>query len=136
MLDIDHFKRFNDTYGHNGGDTLLHSLGRFLQQHIRGEDIACRYGGEEFTLILPEASLQETFRRAEQIRRGIQQLSVEHYEHLLPSITVSLGVAAFPVHGTTSTALLKMADRALYLAKAAGRNRVVTADALDSSSAD
>ena len=125
MLDFDHFKRFNDTFGHEAGDTLLHELGKFLQTHIRGEDIACRYGGEEFTLILPEASLDVTRQRAEQLREAIKHLDVKHRGRPLETITLSLGVAIFPDQASTGEAVLQAADAALYRAKAEGRDRVV-----------
>ncbi len=127
MLDLDHFKQFNDSFGHAAGDTLLRELGAFLQAHVRREDIACRYGGEEFALILPEASLANTQRRAEQLRNDIKHLSVEHRRQPLGAVTLSLGVAAFPEHGSTAESLLNAADSALYRAKAAGRDQVVIA---------
>ncbi|MHB9072297.1 MAG: diguanylate cyclase [Desulfobaccales bacterium] len=128
MLDLDHFKRFNDTYGHEAGDNLLRALGQFLQVHIRQEDVACRYGGEEFVLILPEAPREVVLNRAEEIRRSIPQLQIFQRGQVLESTTVSLGVAIFPEHGTNGEDLLRAADAALYRAKAAGRNRVVVAD--------
>ncbi len=128
MIDLDHFKRFNDTFGHDAGDTLLRELGHFLQMHIRGDDIACRYGGEEFTLILPEASLDATAQRAEELRAGIKGLSVSHRSQPLGALTLSSGVAAFPEHGSTTEAIMKDADAALYRAKAEGRDRVVLAE--------
>jgi diguanylate cyclase (GGDEF)-like protein len=127
MLDLDYFKQFNDTYGHDGGDTLLRAVGTFLQQHIRGEDIVCRYGGEEFTLILPEATLESTTRRAHEICTGIRRLSIHHNGRALRSITASLGVAAFPEHGPDADSLMKAADNALYQAKAGGRNQIIIA---------
>jgi diguanylate cyclase (GGDEF)-like protein/PAS domain S-box-containing protein len=129
MLDVDHFKQINDTYGHAAGDMMLAAIGSFLQRHTRGEDIACRYGGEEFTLILPEASLEDTYARAEEIRAGAQHLSVRYKEHSLDQITVSLGVASFPANGTTTSTLLRAADAALYRAKTQGRNRTIVLDA-------
>lgn len=127
MLDLDHFKRFNDTFGHAAGDIILREIGTFLQAHIRVEDIACRYGGEEFLIIFPEASLDDTLKRAEQLREGIKQLQVHYRDQMLGVVTVSLGVAAFPTHGSTSEAIMKAADAALYRAKAEGRDRVVVA---------
>jgi diguanylate cyclase (GGDEF)-like protein/PAS domain S-box-containing protein len=127
MLDIDHFKRFNDNFGHDGGDALLRKLGKFLQNHVRASDVACRYGGEEFTLILPEASLEITRQRAEQILVGVRDLRVRQGQKILDSITLSLGVAVFPKHGTTHRALLQAADVALYCAKETGRDRVCLA---------
>jgi diguanylate cyclase (GGDEF)-like protein len=127
MMDLDHFKRFNDTYGHEAGDDLLQALGKFLEPQLRKEDIACRYGGEEFVLILPEAPLDVTQKRAEEIRQGVSQLQVSHRGKVLEMITISLGVASFPEHGANEDDLLRAADNAMYQAKAAGRNRVVVA---------
>jgi diguanylate cyclase (GGDEF)-like protein/PAS domain S-box-containing protein len=127
MLDIDHFKHFNDTFGHEAGDTLLGALGNFLRAHIRGGDIACRYGGEEFTLILPDASFDATRDRAEQLREAVTKLNVLHRGETLGPITLSLGVATFPEHGSIGQAVLLAADGALYRAKHEGRNRVVVA---------
>lgn len=127
MLDIDHFKQFNDIYGHTAGDILLQALGRVLQSSVRAEDIACRYGGEEFVLILPDATLQDTFRRAEQVRLRIRELTIQHRGQRVPPITVSAGVAAAPDHGETVDALISAADFALYRAKAEGRDCVAMA---------
>jgi diguanylate cyclase (GGDEF)-like protein len=127
MLDIDHFKRFNDIYGHHAGDLLLQAVGRFLRTHTRGEDIACRYGGEEFILVLPEASLEETRRRAEHIRTAMKHIFVEYSGQMLGGNTISLGAAIFPDHGTTADNLIDEADRALYRAKDAGRDCVMLA---------
>jgi diguanylate cyclase (GGDEF)-like protein len=128
MLDVDHFKKFNDMFGHDAGDTVLKELGDHLAKCIRREDLACRYGGEEFTLILPESSLEDTRRRAEELRKTFQQLSVKHRSIVLGKVTLSLGVAAFPEHGTTSVDLLAAADAALLRAKREGRNRVLVAE--------
>ncbi len=127
MLDVDHFKRFNDTYGHEAGDRLLAVLGRYLQGAARAEDIACRYGGEEFTLILPEITMATLLERAEQIRAGARELEVLHQGKLLGEVTISLGVSYFPQHGKDGETLLQAADAALYQAKRTGRNRVVMA---------
>jgi diguanylate cyclase (GGDEF)-like protein/PAS domain S-box-containing protein len=125
MLDLDHFKRFNDTFGHDLGDTILSAFGDFLQRHIRSEDLACRYGGEEFTLILPEATLQETYERAEQVRRQIKFVDVQHNGRSFGNLSISCGVAVFPEHGSSAETILRAADAALYRAKAEGRDRVV-----------
>ena len=127
MLDIDYFKRFNDTFGHEAGDTLLRELGSFLKNQIRGGDVACRYGGEEFTLIFPEISLENVLQRAERLREDVKNLHVQHHGVGLGTITLSLGVALFPEHGTTGKELLQAADAALYKAKHKGRDCVVVA---------
>ena len=127
MLDLDHFKRFNDSFGHDGGDALLRELGTFLWTHVRQEDIACRYGGEEFTLVLPDSSLEIARQRAEYLREEIKHLNVRHNGQPLGAISLSLGVAVFPDHGLTGDVVLKAADVALYLAKREGRDRVVVA---------
>ncbi len=127
MLDLDHFKRFNDLHGHAGGDALLSEFGRLLQALSRDEDIACRYGGEEFTLILPEADAVTVLARAEAIRTGVEGLRVTHLGQELPPVTVSIGVAMFPQHGGLGESLMRHADAALYRAKHAGRNRIETA---------
>jgi len=127
MLDVDHFKRFNDTYGHEVGDYVLQSLSKFLKASIRASDIACRYGGEELTLVLPESSLEQTCAKAEEIRAAIANLAIAYNGQPLGTLTISLGVSAFPQHGATGATLLQAADAALYRAKAAGRNQVFVA---------
>jgi diguanylate cyclase (GGDEF)-like protein len=128
MIDIDHFKDFNDTYGHAAGDALLRELGQFLQRHIRGEDIACRYGGEEFTLIMPDALLEVAQQRAEQLRQKASQLRVQDAGQSHATITLSVGVAIYPQHGRTIETVLRAADDALYRAKQEGRDRVIVAE--------
>jgi diguanylate cyclase (GGDEF)-like protein len=127
MLDVDHFKQFNDKFGHDAGDTVLQEVGKFLQKYTRQSDIACRYGGEEFILILPEASIDVLKERAEQLRTGIKALNVCHGDQVLGRVTISLGIASFPEQGLTGEAVIKAADTALYRAKAQGRDRVVSA---------
>ncbi len=123
MLDVDHFKSFNDIYGHATGDAVLTALGSYLQNSIREEDIACRYGGEEFVLIMPEASLEVAYERAERIREGIKkEVTVTGRSEML-NISVSLGVSVYPKHGKNSSELIGKADSALYKAKAGGRDR-------------
>lgn len=124
MLDVDHFKRFNDTFGHDAGDALLRGMGGILRRTVREGDMPCRYGGEEFVVILPGADLNGTQQRAEVLRTAIEQWNPQHNGRALGAVTVSIGVAAFPLHGDTGQAVLKMADQALYAAKHAGRNRV------------
>ena len=125
MMDLDLFKQFNDTFGHDIGDTLLRDFGRLLQSTVRGGDVACRFGGEEFMLILPEADTEITRQRADRIREAVKHLFVAHRGHSVGSVTLSAGVAAYPEHGTTGEALVSAADAALYRAKNAGRDRVV-----------
>ena len=125
MLDLDHFKRFNDTFGHDVGDLLLRELTGCLQAAVRGGDVVCRYGGEEFVLVLPDASLETTQARAEHLRAAVKQLVVSHRGQLVGAVTVSGGVAVFPAHGTTAEALIHTADAALYRAKSDGRDRIV-----------
>lgn len=125
MIDIDHFKKFNDNFGHDGGDAILRALGPFLTKHTRGSDIACRYGGEEFMLILSSSTAEGARRRAEKIREAARLLSVNHANQDLGAITLSLGVAMFPDHASDAAAIVKAADVALYQAKCAGRDRVV-----------
>jgi diguanylate cyclase (GGDEF)-like protein len=130
MFDIDHFKDFNDLFGHAGGDALLRELGAFLNTHTRGGDIVSRYGGEEFVLVLPGAALEDAKLRAEELRRGVAELRVFHLGEPLGKITISVGVATYPEHGLTSEAILKSADTALYRAKNEGRDRVVVASTI------
>lgn len=127
MIDLDHFKRFNDTHGHEAGDIVLQALGRFLQRHIRGGDIACRYGGEEFTLVLPGTSLELAQQRAEELSAGVRTLHVDFSGSSLGPLSISAGVATFPTHGDGAETVLQAADRALYQAKSEGRDRVVVA---------
>lgn len=124
MLDIDHFKRFNDQYGHNMGDIVLRQIGLFLQDHVRGGDIACRYGGEEFLVILPEIGLEAALGRAEALRAGVEKLNDKEFLVYPGKLTISLGVAMFPQHGESGQAVMEAADQAMYQAKHAGRNRV------------
>jgi diguanylate cyclase (GGDEF)-like protein len=128
MLDLDKFKEFNDTFGHDVGDMLLRELGRLLQGFVRGGDVACRYGGEEFVLVLPGADLEITRQRADRLRDAAKHLFVSHRGQSVGSVTLSAGIAAFPDHGITGEALVQAADAALYRAKAAGRDQVVISD--------
>ena len=127
MLDVDHFKRYNDSYGHAAGDTVLRGIGQLIQQSVREGDMPCRYGGEEFVVILPGADLAITRQRAEDLRLAIARWHPESGNKALAEVTVSIGVAAFPDHGLTWQAVVQQADKALYAAKHAGRNRVVAA---------
>ncbi len=127
MLDIDHFKRINDAAGHDAGDAVLRRVGDFLHEQVREGDIPCRYGGEEFTVILPGATPETTRQRAEAMRRCLAETPMEHQGKSLAPITASFGVACLPLHGSSWQAVLKAADAALYRAKHAGRNRVAVA---------
>ncbi len=128
LADLDNFKQLNDAFGHAAGDAVLRRIGRFLGGAVRGEDIACRYGGEEFVVILPKASLDDTYRRAEGLREGIKARSPDEPADHYPTPSMSVGVAAFPEHGTSAAQLILAADSAMYLAKAQGRDRVVVAE--------
>jgi diguanylate cyclase (GGDEF)-like protein/PAS domain S-box-containing protein len=127
MIDIDYFKRVNDTHGHEAGDRVLAAVGQLLRNSVRGSDIACRYGGEEMTLVLPESSLGVTLARAEEIRRAMGKIQISYGGLTLDRLSVSLGVAGFPTHGDIGSDVVKAADAALYQAKASGRNQVVVA---------
>jgi diguanylate cyclase (GGDEF)-like protein/PAS domain S-box-containing protein len=127
MLDIDHFKHFNDTFGHQAGDALLRALGSLLKESTRGQDVACRYGGEEFAFVLAGASLDAARKLAERLREQIKKLNVRHGGQLLGAVTLSVGIAVFPDNGDSAAQLLKAADDALYRAKAEGRDRIISA---------
>jgi diguanylate cyclase (GGDEF)-like protein/PAS domain S-box-containing protein len=128
MADIDNFKQLNDSFGHAAGDVYLRGIGALLRSSVRGADVACRYGGEELVIILPEASLGVTRRRAEQLREAVGRLRAIGRGGTVLAATISLGVAAYPDHGTSPEMLLNAADEALYRAKNAGRDRVEVAD--------
>jgi diguanylate cyclase (GGDEF)-like protein len=125
MLDLDNFKPFNDTFGHDAGDALLRQLGQMLREKLRKSDISCRYGGDEFVLVLPDSSLVDALRRVEQIRVLVKELQIRHDNPLLDTIKVSAGVAGVPEHNSTAPELIHAADNAMYAAKQAGGDRVV-----------
>jgi diguanylate cyclase (GGDEF)-like protein/PAS domain S-box-containing protein len=125
MVDIDHFKQINDTYGHEAGDEYLIKLAGFFKLKARGSDFVFRYGGEEFMLILPESSIEDTYKYAESLRNEIKNMKVQFRGQALPSITLSFGIAAYPDHGLETIELLRVADKALYRAKEEGRDRVI-----------
>lgn len=127
MLDIDHFKRFNDTFGHDAGDFVLRSVADLLRKSFRGDDVACRCGGEEFAVILPESSAHNAALRAEGLRKALRGFNLQHGKTRLGPISVSIGVAAFPEHSATTEQLLKVADQCLYHSKTQGRDRVTLA---------
>ena len=123
VIDIDHFKQFNDTYGHQRGDSVLIELARRVKDQIRDIDALARYGGEEFVLILPETDEEGALKTAEKIRAAVGEIPFEGEPPL--TVTVSIGVATYPIHGSDQDALLNHADQAMYAAKASGRNQVV-----------
>jgi diguanylate cyclase (GGDEF)-like protein len=125
MTDIDFFKRFNDRYGHGAGDELLARIGQYLRSSVRGSDVVCRYGGEEFILFLPECSRESAYNHIEQIREGVQRLDVQYQGKRLEGVTLSFGIAVYPEQGTNAETLINAADKALYRAKEEGRNRTV-----------
>lgn len=124
MLDLDYFKRFNDTYGHGAGDAVLRHAASFLLKNVRAEDFVFRFGGEEFVVILPTAELKGSQTRAECLREKIKELTVLYQERSLGMVTISVGVAVFPKNGTSPQELIAAADAALYEAKRGGRDRV------------
>ena len=130
MVDVDHFKRLNDTYGHPAGDEVLRTLGRLLQHHARSSDIPCRYGGEEFLVVLPDMPLEAARKRAELVRQDFADLRIA-FGGTEIAATLSIGVSSYPGHGTTADELIRAADLALYDAKQSGRNRVCYARSSD-----
>jgi diguanylate cyclase (GGDEF)-like protein len=124
MIDLDFFKKINDTFGHKAGDLVLSEIGELLRSGIRGSDIACRYGGEEILLVLPDTALKVATERAEVIRTKIKELRITHEGREIGPVTASIGVAIFPDHAETAEALLRAADEALYQAKRDGRDRI------------
>lgn len=127
MLDLDHFKTVNDEYGHDAGDAVLRAVSVQLQRELRLEDFVCRLGGEEFVIILPGISLDKLQVRADIMLRGLRNLPVAHSGRLLKPITVSMGLACFPQHGSNPESLLRAADATLYVSKNSGRNRATAA---------
>lgn len=125
VLDIDGFKQFNDAFGHAPGDSLLREFGRVLLERLRKSDISCRFGGDEFVLVLPDSSIADTQERVEQIRKILKELQLAHVDgRSLGAITLSVGIAFMPEHGTTESELLRAADEAMYSAKQAGGDRI------------
>jgi diguanylate cyclase (GGDEF)-like protein len=129
MIDLDYFKRVNDTYGHSAGDRVLMEVADLLKTQIRASDIACRFGGEEFALVLSDASLAAVERRVDGLRDAIRRLAPRHRGVALGGITASFGVALFPDHASDPESLLRAADEALYRAKNSGRDRYVISSA-------
>jgi diguanylate cyclase (GGDEF)-like protein len=129
MLDVDHFKQVNDSFGHEAGDMVLKELGALLKDNSRGGDTACRYGGEEFLIILPETSLEGAMQKAEAIRAAMKNLQLRYRKAPLGSVRASFGIALFPGHAANTDSLLRAADEALYEAKGRGRDRIVVSTA-------
>jgi diguanylate cyclase (GGDEF)-like protein/PAS domain S-box-containing protein len=127
MVDIDHFKILNDTYGHTAADAVLREWSEILKAKFRGSDIVCRYGGEEFVIILPDISAEDARQRLEQLRSDLARMVVREDGHLIQGVTVSIGVAYYAVHGRNSQSLLQAADHAMYRAKEMGRDRIEVA---------
>jgi diguanylate cyclase (GGDEF)-like protein/PAS domain S-box-containing protein len=125
MIDIDHFKQLNDNYGHEAGDCVLRELGELMRSDMRSSDIACRYGGEEFVLVMLDADLSATISRLQQMCLDIKRRQYMYQDRTLPTISVSVGVSQFPLHGRSPGEILRAADQALYAAKNAGRDRIV-----------
>jgi diguanylate cyclase (GGDEF)-like protein len=128
LVDVDHFKRFNDTYGHQAGDEALRKVAGALQSAVRASDVVCRYGGEEFLVFLPECDSQEAMAKAEALRAAVSAITMRIGSEGIAPISASFGVAIFPDVADNRTDLIQVADRALYAAKHAGRNRVMMAD--------
>jgi len=125
MIDIDHFKRVNDTFGHAAGDAVLSAVAKYMLSLVRGEDMLCRYGGEEFVLVQAKASAEAVMQRAETFREGTRSLDIVHDGQRIGPVTLSIGISMFPDHAASSEALLQVADVALYRAKRSGRDQVV-----------
>jgi diguanylate cyclase (GGDEF)-like protein/PAS domain S-box-containing protein len=133
MMDIDHFKLMNDTHGHEAGDLVLKALAKTLTSRNRRGDFACRFGGEEFVVVMPNITIDTAFRRAEELRKALNSLSVP-FENYRLTITISMGIACYPANGEDRDSLLRAADRAMYAAKKAGRDHILTYDRLEASS--
>ena len=131
MCDVDGFKELNDTYGHPAGDEVLRELGRFLQTNVRDEDLACRYGGDEFALILPDASFAITLERSQSLRDAVKKMDLSGHGREIQPLSLSFGTAAFPRDGLAPSKLIGAADSALYRAKTLGKDQVVGSKALN-----
>jgi diguanylate cyclase (GGDEF)-like protein len=133
MLDLDHFKHFNDTFGHQVGDILLKEVAGAIKSRVRAGDLACRFGGEEFSLIISEVDTQGTYRCVDNIREAIKHLALHHRGQTLGTITISAGIATFPAHGSNAEDLMRAADDALYRAKKGGRDRIMIHELVETS---
>ncbi len=128
MVDIDHFKKFNDIHGHEAGDRVLTEVSNCIRTSLRQSDIAYRYGGEEILIVMPASEAGEAAKRMSEIAARLQHLNIAWGDKVLPAISISVGIASMPEHGTSSETVLRAADHALYAAKQAGRNRVCIAE--------
>jgi diguanylate cyclase (GGDEF)-like protein len=126
MIDVDHFKRFNDDYGHDAGDLVLKSISELVLERVRVYDLACRYGGEELVLLMPGCQIDDAIVKLEAIRIDVAAMQISYQGSMLPPVTISIGVAE--THGGSGEALLRQADEALYRAKRQGRNQLVLQD--------
>jgi diguanylate cyclase (GGDEF)-like protein len=131
MLDLDHFKRFNDSLGHQYGDRALREVALLIKARVRGSDIVCRFGGEELVVVLPATTAEQAAHLAEEIRMAVEKLIIRHNGEVMGGLTVSVGVASCPEHARVPEDLLRVADGALYAAKRGGRNRVVVATPIE-----
>jgi diguanylate cyclase (GGDEF)-like protein len=129
MIDLDHFKRVNDTYGHEAGDAVLKALAVTLSEQCRRGDFACRYGGEEFVVVMPNINMDTAYERAQTIRQSLNSLTVPYGTYHLTT-TISMGIACYPIHGDSRQAILRAADQAMYAAKEAGRDHILSYDEL------
>ena len=127
LADLDLFKKINDDFGHQAGDYVLAEFANFLKSSFRDYDFICRYGGEEFLLLLPDTNAVEALQKAERLRTGIKQLKLEYSGKALPAISISVGLAICPDNGIDSRSLIAAADKALYKAKTSGRDKIVSA---------
>ncbi len=135
-LDIDHFKKYNDTNGHDAGDEVLKTVAEILKNRTRGEDIACRLGGEEFALVYPGMPTEVAVTRVQSILHEVEKREIKHRGRPLEPVTISAGIAVFPHHAADLESLLHAADKALYQSKNAGRNRATLADLAGEREAD
>jgi len=131
MLDIDHFKKVNDTYGHEAGDFILKALAKTLSGRNRRGDFVCRFGGEEFVVVMPNMAVDTAYKRAEDLRTALNSLHIP-YGQLNLTITISMGIASYPANGEDRESILRAADHAMYAAKKAGRDHILTYDVLQS----
>ena len=129
ILDLDDFKQFNDTFGHDAGDSLLRELGWVIREKLRKSDILCRYGGDEFVLVLSDSTLPDAKKRVEQICAVVKEMQTDRAEPRPGAITVSVGIAQAGVDASNATELLRAADKALYAAKRTGRDRIAVYEA-------